>query len=147
MYFMKTKARTIRVSVLICGVPTMETYSIRSRSGKLMTNQLKQILSGSLGHSHGRGHDDHSVVELIGVKWEPPYTILQELMTDRIALQAEVLRRDGHSKLTDDGAYLIPAEATDEYISKLVLFEIRMRKALRQELRMLDAAAKTEKAT
>ena len=138
---MKTKAKIVKVSVLICGVPTVESYPIRTRTGELMTNRLEQILKGNLGHSHGRGHDDHSYVEFIGVKWTRPYVLLKELMDDRIALQAEVLKRDGHSKLTDDGVYIIPEEAPDQYISDLVLFEIRMRRALHQEIRMLDKAA------
>lgn len=135
---MKTKAKSVKVLVLLCDIPVTRTYPIRTKSGHLMTNRLEQLIHGNLSHSHGRGIDDHAEVEFVGVSWESPYTIWHELVQDRIALQAKILALDGHSALTDYDASIIPISAPDNYVSEAILDEIKLRKALKHELRLLE---------
>ena len=130
--------KNIRVLIKLCGVPVPRSYSIRTKSGQLMINRLEQILNGNLGHTHGRGDEEKYDTEVVGIIWERPYTILRELMNDCIQKQAEILKRDGHSLLTDDAICVIPEEAPDEYITKLVAYELKLRKALKRELAFLN---------
>lgn len=136
---MKTAAREIHVLVNLCGVPVERKYSIRTNSGQLMINRLEQIiLKGGLGHSHGKGNEEKFDTEVVGIFWEKPYTILRELSADCIQKQAEILRRDGHSKLTDYPICVIPEYAPDDYITRVAAEMLKLRKALKQELAFLD---------
>ena len=135
---MKTAEKEIRVLVNLCGTPAVRRYPIRTTSGLLMTRRLEQILKGNLGHTHGRGDEEKYDTEVIGVIWKKPYTVLHELIDDCIQMQSEILRRDGHSLLTDDAMCIVPEEAPDEYITKLVMYVLKLRKALKRELDFLN---------
>ena len=135
---MKTAEKDIRVLIKLCGMPVVRSYPIRTKSGQLMANRLEQILNGNLGHTHGRGDEEKYDTEVVGIIWKRPYTILRELKNDCIQKQAEILKRDGHSLLTDDAICVVPEEAPDEYITKLVAYELKLRKALKHELAILD---------
>jgi hypothetical protein len=135
---MKTAENEIRVLVDLCGTPVLRHYPIRTKNGDLMTNRLEHILDGKIGRTRGMDDAEKFDIEVLGVIWLRPYTILRELREDCIKKQSEILRRDGHSLLTDDATCIIPEDAPDEYISKLVRHELKLRRALKRELDFLN---------
>lgn len=100
-----------------------------------MTHRLEQLVDGNLGSKYG--YDDRNLVEFVGIIWHKPYVILKELAADRNAMQAKILAMDGHSLLTDADVGLVPEAAPDDYITGMVKEELRLRHALKKELRLL----------
>lgn len=129
---MKTKAKNVQVLVKSCGNPVIQFISIRTDDGQLMTDRLERILSDSL-------EGCYPGMEVVRVVWQCPYTILSELIRDRIALQNKILSLESSSILSREiisngDAVIIPEEAPDSYISQMVLYEIRRRRELKQKL-------------
>lgn len=146
---MKTSEKTVVVAVLDNGKSKRHVYPIATDDGELMASRLSHLLQGRLGRSHSddeSGPEGH-VIHFVGMVWKAPYTLLQEILQDRLSLQRDLLIREGHTDLTDIAPIVIPEKASSGKITTLMQSELKLRRTLKKRLRALDAAEENAKAS
>ena len=83
---MKTKTQSVTMIVRDeTGRERNISVSISDR-GNLMTHRLSQLLAGRV-YLARRGCNDRDEAELVGFIWQPPYTLLQEIVDEVSALE------------------------------------------------------------
>ena len=130
---MKTVERSVVVEISENGRAKWLIYPIMSDRGELMTHRLRRLLAGKLGYSGGDGL--RKDIHFVGMVWKKPYTLLQELVRDRVKLQQKLIQLEGHDKLTDFPPTTIPDRASHGKITTLVQNELRLRDDLKRRLR------------
>ena len=139
---LKTTVKQVTVELIDDGHRVMRQYSIATKDGILMTHRLEKLLSGSVIRRHeerleahyGEWHD----IQFIGMVWQPPYRLLQEISEDRKELQRELFNMAGSSDLTEYPTLTVPMKECNHKISELIKTELDLRKQLKARLRELD---------
>ena len=123
---MKDKVETAIIEVTEDGRHKRYAFPIVTASGKLMTHRLRRLLNGKFGSFSSNGHT--VTQHFVGMVWKPPYTVLELLIQERRALQDELLRIEGHNEDTDAPPTIIPKRATNDEITRLVSYELKLHK-------------------
>ena len=71
---MKTREKNVIVEITDNGRVRRRSYPIADENGNLMTNRLRRLIAGKLGHSY---NDEGHSIHFVGMVWNKPYTILQ----------------------------------------------------------------------
>ena len=128
---MFTTIKRVEVSVMIDGRETWFSYPIRTKEGFLMTHRLKNLLDGKIGRQ--RMNDDREIVPK-GLVWRPPYTLVHEIMNERVRLQND-LKKCGYSgRLVELPARTIPEDASNTQISAIVKKELKLINKIRNKI-------------
>ena len=114
------------------GIAVKRNVLIRTLDGHLMTRRLQSFLlkkEGTLIEISGR------TVSFKRVAWEPPYTILKELVKDFQSLQSKLREMGKQSNLATIELRELPPNADSKTIDKYVLTLLELRKGLKAEIR------------
>ena len=131
---MKTRAKSVVVEVTDNGRLTRRRYPIADKDGNLMTNRLRRLITGKLGRSD---YEDERNIHFVGMVWDKPYIILNELMAERLLLQSELILRGYHGALVLVAPRSVPESASDDTITNLVLHELKLHDKIKNRLRQL----------
>ena len=109
-----------------------------TKDGQLMTIYLERLIKGR-GYYHGDSREaDRREVQFVGLVWLKPYTLLAELVKNRLELQSELFKLEGESELTQLEPTEVPEEAANATISSLVLKELENRRKIQAHIKELD---------
>ena len=142
---METTVKRVFVEVIDNGKPRVLPCPIRTTDGKLMTQRLKRLINGNYQWNYAVWRNDcedahifvnHDVYSQ-GLVWKKPYTLLTEIVQDRVELQRELYMLEGTSELTRVAPVLVLDDATNSSISETILHELELRKAIKSRLREL----------
>ena len=150
---MKTKEKRVTVEVECAGKRRRFNLSIRNQKGELMTHRLKQIATGYISARTLSRLDsdiaqavrtgDGDAVRFIGIVWKPPYTILQEVLQDRLQLQ-EQLKKVDEFQNEPESLYevtVIPEKADNAEITRLLIRELKARRTIKSRIKTLSKRA------
>jgi len=142
---METTVRKVFVEVIDNGKLRVLPCPIRTADGKLMSQRLKRLISGNYQWNYAVWRDDcdeahifvNHDVQSLGLVWKKPYTLLTEIVQDRIELQRELYMLEGTSELTRVAPVLVLDDTTNAGISEIIMRELELRKAIKSRLREL----------
>lgn len=149
-FFMKSKERYVTVEVECAGKRRRFSYRITSSNGDLMTRSLKKLITGHVSlrvmsqldseMAEAVLNDGSEAVKFIGAVWSPPYSLLQEILQDRLSLQTQLEQIEGISGAPEDffPVTIIPEKADNGQITKLILHELSLRKKLQSRIKLLS---------
>lgn len=135
---MKTREKNVIVEITDNGRVRRRSYPIADENGNLMTNRLRRLISGKLGHSYS---DEGRSIHFVGMVWNKPYIILQELVAERMALQRTLMLLGDQSNLALAKPRPIPTSASHEIITTLVLKELKLRDKMKVRINQLRATS------
>lgn len=142
---MKTTVKTVKVEITDNGRQRFLNYTIATPDGTLMTNRLRKLLSGNLGHCSV--YDDHGIsmdmrdIHFVGMVWRPPYQLLKEITQDRIRMQEELCELEG-KHLGQTPQVVILNNASSGAVSKLIMRELDKRESLKASIIKLSPPEK-----
>lgn len=136
---MRTVEKSVIVEVTENGREKRLLYPIVSSDNELMTHRLNRLLAGKLGHSGADGV--RREIHFVGMVWRKPYTLLQELVQDRVLLQKKLIELEGHDKLTDTPPIAIPERASHSKITTLTQNELHLRDELKRRIKRHERKA------
>ena len=135
---MKTKEKSVVVEVKVGESKRLRrlSYPIADSDGSLMTNRLRRLIAGKLGRSES---DEEREIHFMGMVWNPPYTILQELAAERLLLQRQLQLMGDRSKLATASPLLAPERAANEEITEMVSRELWLREQMKAKIQQRKA--------
>ena len=104
-----------------------------TKGGQLKTGYLEWLIKGG-GYYHGDSRDRRGF-QFLGLVWLKPYTLLAELVKNRLELQSELFKLEGESELTRLEPTEVPEEAANATISSLVLKELENRRKIQDRIK------------
>ena len=130
---MKTSEKSVVVEVEIGGKVVRHAYPIVTKNGELMTHRLKRLMAGNVGRPRGP-HGEHDDAHFVGMIWKPPYSLLQEILRDRMELQDKLRELEGKSNFTEAEPAVIPDRAENGKITTMIQDELRFRGILKARI-------------
>ncbi len=139
---MKTTQKSVTVEVMDGGKMKRYVFPIVTSDGDLMTHRLRRLMAGKIGHGHSAACSEQRDVRYLGMIWRPPYTLLQEIVWDRLRLQHDLSQLGDASELAEMPITVIPDRAPNDEITSLTLRELRAR--TRMKVRINELSQKKE---
>ena len=147
---MRTSEKFVVAHISVNGRTETHRFPISTANGELMTHRLKRLVAG--GSIHCRDSDGHMMSsDIVEMVWRPPYVLFQEILRDRLWLQARLTGMAAGSPQDEQTNCLmrelptpIPESADSSAISTLIARELRLRKQLKQKLQKIERSRETQ---
>lgn len=130
---LKTTEKTVIVAITDNGEPKRHVYPIATADGELMTHRLSRLLDGKLGHCRNDFYEEWHDIRFVGLVWEKPYRLLEEIAMDRQKLEQELVELGWMSSAL---SVRIPEDATDKQISAMIRTELETRRLRKSWIEM-----------
>ena len=136
---MKTSEKYVVAQIETNGRVTERKFYIRGKDGVLMTHRLHRLLEGRVQHYYDEEHRETVYFHFVGMVWRPPYTILHEVLQDRLFRQTKLAGIVANYPLSTavelDGMLselptIIPERAPNDEISSAIRHELDLRHRL-----------------
>lgn len=141
---MKTSEKYVVAQIETNGQVTERKFYIYGKDGVLMTHRLRRLLEGKIQHYYDEEHRETVYFHFVGMVWRPPYRLLQEIVQDRLLLQADLAGLATSGALSHiaelDGLLRelptpIPEKAPSDDITRLMRHELDLRHRLNIKIR------------
>lgn len=134
---LKTTEKTVIVAITDNGELKRHIYPIATADGELMTHRLRRLLDGKIGHCINDYYEEWHDIRFVGLVWQKPYRLLEEIAQDRQRLQKELHALDSWWAVMP---VEIPEDATNGQISVMIRDELDDRKLYKSQIEEIKKA-------
>lgn len=134
---MKTTVKSVIVEVMDGGRLKRHIYPIATSDGELMTHRLERLLKGKLGHGRVTTYGEPRDIHYVGMVWYAPYTLLEELVQDRLKLQQKLQESGGESLAANLPIAKVPDGESCHRVTELMLRELKYRRQIKTRINHL----------